>query len=807
MNPDSFSSTSSAAPVEPSLVSKSSRLESTAFFVLMATLVLAPLAFLPTPYIIIDAVKTVLIAVGTLLSAILYGIIAYKEKSVALPPRSVVWTSVLVIVSLLISSFVSIHVGKSFFGQGFELNTASFLVVLFVAGLVTFVALQRKIERATVLYMGMAMPFIILAIIHGLRLLIGPSFLSLGILSSITSTLVGTWYDLGSYAIVIALVTLPALIFLPLSRRIKIVYWILLVVALVSAFLVNNFYVWSVATIVLLGLTIVVSSTCPKPAGGAVGSFFKRIAWLPLVLCLIAALLSWKGTNIAGPVINKLNAGYSTLTLPWQLTLDVDASVTKDYPLFGVGPNHFGQAYLAYKPAGINSTNAWGAEFNNAFSLLATFVATQGVFGIIAWGLFFIFLSILGVRSLRRLPTDPHARFVIVSSASAAAFLWIGSALTVPSHTILLFAYVSTAIGLSAAVTYGLILPYKFEPRVGSGSRKVLSTVILLLVIIGAVWAVVYIKDAIALAYFGSGVKTLNVKGDAAAADTAFGKAQNFDPSDIYLRARAEAGIAGASSLMLTVTATTTASSSQVVATQVAGILNSSIKYAQAAIAYDPSNYYNYISEARVSELAASIGMDKAYENAINLYSTAIRVNPFNPSLYLSLAQLHVSQKKLDDALKVLGASLQVKNNYLEAIYLLSQVYAAQGNLKDATVAAQVAVQINPQNSVLLFQLGLLQYNNKDYASATTSLAMALKVQPDYANAQYFLGLSYVRLNNITEAIAQFESLAKTNPDNQEIAFILTNLKEGKSPFADAKPPVTSTPEKRPSLPIKEKKK
>jgi tetratricopeptide (TPR) repeat protein len=199
--------------------------------------------------------------------------------------------------------------------------------------------------------------------------------------------------------------------------------------------------------------------------------------------------------------------------------------------------------------------------------------------------------------------------------------------------------------------------------------------------------------------------------------------------------------------------------------------------------------------------------MDKAYENAVNSYAEAIRRNPLNPALYLSLAQLQASQNKLDDALRTLGAALQVKNNYLEAIFMLSQVTAAQGNLKDAITAAQVATELNPQNSVLFFQLGLLHYNNKDYVSSAKALETALKLQSDYANAQYFLGLSYARLNNISSAIEQFSRLAQSNPDNQEVAFILANLQAGKSPFADAKPPVTPTPEKRSSLPIKEKKK
>ena len=68
-----------------------------------------------------------------------------------------------------------------------------------------------------------------------------------------------------------------------------------------------------------------------------------------------------------------------------------------------------------------------------------------------------------------------------------------------------------------------------------------------------------------------------------------------------------------------------------------------------------------------------------------------------------------------------------------------------------------------------------------------------------------FLGLSYVRMGRNADAIAQFIELAKTNPDNKEVSFILENLKQGKSPFADVKPPIDNKPEKRKTLPVVEK--
>ena len=196
--------------------------------------------------------------------------------------------------------------------------------------------------------------------------------------------------------------------------------------------------------------------------------------------------------------------------------------------------------------------------------------------------------------------------------------------------------------------------------------------------------------------------------------------------------------------------------------------------------------------------------MAEGYENALQAYDAAIKINRLNPAIYLDLAQLQASQNKLDLALQAVGAALQVKNNYIDAVFMLSQIYAAQGNLKDAITAATIATQINPQNPLLFFQLGLLEYNNKNYQASANALEKAVALSPVYANAHYFLGLSYSRLNQNELAIQEFTGLVESNPDNQEVALILSNLQSGRSPFTDAKLPVTPTPERRAKPPIQE---
>ncbi|MCX6716262.1 MAG: tetratricopeptide repeat protein, partial [Candidatus Taylorbacteria bacterium] len=296
----------------------------------------------------------------------------------------------------------------------------------------------------------------------------------------------------------------------------------------------------------------------------------------------------------------------------------------------------------------------------------------------------------------------------------------------------------------------------------------------------------------------------LTVSADPIAADRSFAKAVALSPLDIYWQARAEAGISYANQLLGMITATSTASTSSAIVASASEVVNKSIEYSNNAIMSDVDNYNNYVSQARVAELATAMKMQKAYESAVAAYSNAIGRNPGNPSIYLNLARLYASQNKLDESIQAIGAALQVKSNYLDAVYLLSQVYAAKGNIADAITAAQFAIQLNPENALLHFQLGLLQYNKPDYAGAVTSFTQALKLSPNYANAQYFLGLSQARLNKTALALAEFEKLAASNPDNKEVALIVSTLRSGKSIFSSGPQAKAARPESRTTPPIKQ---
>jgi tetratricopeptide (TPR) repeat protein len=179
-------------------------------------------------------------------------------------------------------------------------------------------------------------------------------------------------------------------------------------------------------------------------------------------------------------------------------------------------------------------------------------------------------------------------------------------------------------------------------------------------------------------------------------------------------------------------------------------------------------------------------------------------LNPHNPTIQLQLARLEVANSDLKAARVFVNQAIAEKPNYAEAHFLLAQIEVTEGNLDKATVSLETTLLLSPQDPGLFFQLGLLKYNAKNFNGAVEAFQQAITLVPDYANAKYFLGLSFANLGKAPEAIAQFEDIEKSNPGNAEVALILANLRAGKEPFANAKPPLDSKPENRPELPLKQ---
>lgn len=214
-------------------------------------------------------------------------------------------------------------------------------------------------------------------------------------------------------------------------------------------------------------------------------------------------------------------------------------------------------------------------------------------------------------------------------------------------------------------------------------------------------------------------------------------------------------------------------------------ILAAAISNVQKAIEIDNKNYKNWTMLGRVYGSIVPLGIEGAYESAQRSYAEALKLNPHNPEIFLTLARLELikNSENIDGAKEFISASLQKKNNYTEAIFLLSQLEIQEGNIESAIKSVEAAVVIEPNNPTFFFQLGLLQANAGNNEKAIVALERAVKLNEQYSNARYFLGLSYFNVGRVVDAVEQFEFVSNLNPDNQDVKTILENIKSGNDPF------------------------
>jgi tetratricopeptide (TPR) repeat protein/O-antigen ligase len=777
-----------------------SSLEKASFIVLLLTLLLTPLVFIPSSFIPLDVSKTAVITIGIIASTILYLVSILKSKQVYVSKHPVIIISSLLVLSTAISTVLSTNFVKSLSGQGFESGTASFIILLFISYLLTMYLTYKDRSRLVYIYGAVIITFTVVAIFQILRLIMGVDFMSLGIFNTSTSTLLGKWSDLGMLSAVVVIVLYLAVRFLDIGKKYLFFTSILLLVSMFFVVLINSLVVWGLLA-VIFSLIVLYEFR----VNTATTSFFRKIPILTSIVAIIFILGLWKGDLVSNVLVKKLNVAPTEVVLPWQLTLDVTSDTIKERPLFGVGPNRFVNQYLKYKPLEVNQTIFWDTIFTSGFGLIPSFTVTQGLVGLVLWLIFIGVFTHTGYVHLKR-NTNPQSAFLITSTFFTSLFLWLACLVYVPSHSMLVLTFVLSGLFMGTLVNTGAI---EFKTIDSGFCKKLYPYFSIAMLVVLALWLVIYTKKIIAIGYFQSGVKAISLPNkdgvDKAAND--FNKAVYFDESDTYYQALSEINIKKAGILVQEMQGSNERDETKIaeMSNKIGATVDEAVIYTRKAIDMDPTNFYNHLSEARISEFAATLKINNAYENAKQAYSNALQFNPYSPSIYLNLARLEVTQNNFAEAQRNIGMAIQLKPNYVEAIFLMSQVQVSLGQIADAITSVKYAIQITPNNPLLHFQLGLLQYNNKNYSAAIESLSAALKLDDKYANAQYFLGLSYARLNKIADAIIQFENLSANNPDNEEVALILSNLRKGKLPFADAKAPIDSKPESRKTLPVKEK--
>ena len=770
-------------------------LDTTIPFLIMLLAFSIPLLFLNFLNIPLVIGKGIVLFISILAIFVLWLVARLKDGKFVVPKSPILIAGVILPIVFLISAIFSESPKVSLMGFGYEIGTSMalflFIILMFLAS-----SLFQSHKKTFQLY--------ILMLVAGVLVFVYMVIQQFSdVLANLPQTIVGTYNDTAIFLGLTAIIALSTLELVALSRRMKILVAISLFMSLFGLLVINFSFVWSVLGVFSLVLFVYGVSFFGSNNKDIVNKE-RKIPFFSLFVMLLALLLMLPGQTIGDFAAEKFGIANSEIRPSWTGTSEVIKSTIKESPVLGVGPNRFINAWLAYKPEGINSTIAWNTDFSFGVGIIPSFVVTGGILGMLAWILFLGIFITKGVQFvvLSQIKTDKVSRYMMFLSFISAFYLWIMSIFYVPNIVCFSLAFLFTGIFVSSLVQAGMVKKYSVsfidDPRLNFIS--VLGLILLMMVSVSTGYFL--FQRLSSVGYFYQYDEAINIHGDLELAKGKLQKAVGFMPNDTYYR--------NLSGLYITelniILNSDTKVSEETFKTQFNSIAPKIVENALLATESDETNYLNWITLARsYSSLMPFLEQQEGYDKAKEAYKKAVLCNPQSPAIRLLQARLELIIDNKIKAKEYIQEAIGMKGNYTEAIFLLSQIQAEEGNLEQAIQSTEDISVLAPNDIGVFFQLGFLRYKNEDWGGAVSAFERAVELNEFYSNARYFLGLSYEKVGERTEAIKQFEFIEELNPDNEELKNILSNLYKGKKPFA-IEPPAQPIlpPEEREELPVEE---
>jgi cytochrome c-type biogenesis protein CcmH/NrfG len=755
-------------------------------------LALAAIAFIPSASVPFLATKVSLLALGGLVALVCFILARLTRGSVIVPPLALVSAFWLLPLAYGLSAlFSGAGFTNSLFGTELETDTFGFMLIL--ASLATMSALVFRRSAHYVSFLRVGAVAVIIVLVAQIGFLIA----SLAAPTSVSASanLVGSFADLGMVAGMAAIFSLLSLRFLVLTRRVRIGAYVVGIVSLIALAIVNSGVIWMLVGLVALGLfiesimrrrqTVDDDLDGVETLSAEVGpvSDSGRLLAEPLIVLVAALFFLVGGSTLGSALQSSLGINVLDVRPSWQATFAIGSQVYQHAPLFGSGPNTFVTEWLKFRDASLNDTIFWNVDFTSGIGLIPTSFVTVGIVGVIAWLGFLALFLFLGLRALMfRTSADPFIRFVSISSFLGTLYVLVLMIFTVPGPVVLAAGFILAGIFAStlrySSGNHELGIAFSRSPRVGF-----VIVFLLTLLLLGSVLAAYslvgrYLADTSYLKGVNA-LSTNNIDGAASGASRSI----LFAPSARAYRLAATVGIAH----MNQVAADTTASQDDA-RTKFQAALSSSVSNALAATKLAPNDYQNWTLLGNVYATVVPLNIDGAYDNAKTAYQRAIALNPTSPALEYALAQLEIAHKNGPAAEAALGAAINLKHDYTQAIFLLSQLEVQEGKATAALQAAEAAAYFAPNDEAVLFQVGLLRSGTGDQPGAIAALSKAVQIDPQYANARFFLAVAYATLGQNDQALAQLQAISALSAANaQAVAADIASLQAGKNPFPASK--------------------
>lgn len=733
------------------------------------------LFFLPLGGFSLEVSKALFVGLVGLVLGLLFFINSLKEKEIEFPVSSVMMAILAIPVVYLLSALLAPAMTESLLGVGIAVETALFMFVMAVVAVMTAVLFQKH-QHVWWLFTALFGAFLFLFIFFVVRFIGGVDVLSLSYFSSLTSTPFGSWSEVGIFSSLIALLSLTALSTFNPRTPMRIFLGVIIVAAFLFMLLVNSTLLWLI--FLLIGVILFVVLWYKRPATESLEDSLSestqnessagKTRGMPtalLVALIVALLVALSGSLIGDELSRLFGINYLSVRPSLAGTLDLFSLNSIKEALLGVGPNRFFEVWAMNKPAAVNATQFWNADFSYGFGLLPTALVTTGLLGIIAWlalAISLIWLLVKIVARVERLDTVPG--FLIISSTLGSLLLLVSVTVFVPGVSTLLLLFTFIGLTVAAGINAGLTPTRKFSTQTQDRSGFVILSTAVVLTIVSVLGLYYGTRSAVAHGQYASAVRSLVQSGELNQAAAGVTRALRWSPRDEYARLLSNVYVSQLASLAQDEEVT-----EDVAVVRFQNTASSAVSSAQLAVNLDAQDYRNHLALGNVYAQMARYGVEGSLDQARTAYSRVAELSPKNPSVPLLNAQLDLIAQNVDSARENIAQALEMKPNYTQALLFQAQLNEAEGDVEGALSSLAEASLAAPTNTGVFFEIGRLRYQNEDYQGAIPALERSVILNPFNVNAKYLLGLSYQQVGRTEEANLQFDDLRQLFPENEAV--------------------------------------
>lgn len=665
------------------------------FAILVAVAVLIPLIFTSLTTEFFETPKLIVLAVAVLVLFILWSFSWVSEGKVIITRTPLDLPLLLLLITVLISTFLSNSQFISIFGNFPRIHGSAISWVLYI--LLYFVAVSniRSVFQARIITFALVGSAVIAAVIAILSY--AGAYLPLAFAKNMAFNPAGSPFSITA----LSLILFP-IIYIHLLKPSKILS---APIALVTSIIfgLTIILVGSLTSQILLGLSILAALVLADKKDIKANLPFLLV---PLIVCVLVLGLSFLPLAKKNPLQTKreiFNSQFKELQLPWSDSWAVAISAFRDAPAFGTGPSTFLFNFTQYKPTTINLTPLWNFRFDNSYNELFQILATLGALGFLAFVYFIFSLFKLALKVLNHKDAFTVGLSLSVLMFIALFVFHVSSPVTMVIGILIIVSLIALhksegrveefTLGVKALKVRDVSTGQSLESLMSGDVLPIIIFIPVFIMSLVGLWQVYRIASADV--YHRMGLNAISQKG--LQAYDYLRQAENLNPViDTYRSDMAQTNFLIANAIASAKAPNEASPGGSLTDQDKANIqqfLSQSINESRTAVAISPRSAQNWEVLASIYRQITGVA-ENALQFSLDGYGRAIALDPYNPLLRLNIGGLYYSIRNYDMAIRFFDDAVNLKPDYANAYYNLSIALRDKGNLQEAQAIGEKTVQL-----------------------------------------------------------------------------------------------------------------